>query len=473
MTLIATWMCLSVAVAASSGKANAADAIANNIAKSVQRLGYPTSTADDLARLAADWKLEDLKEKCDKARSASPAGNKADAARVEGEVAQALYTTIQRNIEKSGKEHYFYLSAVVKDKKAQCLGYCQLFYVLGKSLGLHVGVINVSELAAGPLPAEEGHVVNVVGLSDGRMVIVDLAHGETSKPFVFKDAFAASGNYWEVKEESNPLQLPRRIQALDEKGIAACIYTNLAREYLGAGRLEQAVSYSSKAIELNPVYADAYINRGTSLAKTAQYKSAIADFSKALELDPKSAAGFCDRGLAYSRMGDHAKAVADFSKAIEIDPKFAAAYANRGNEYGGGGRIEQAISDCTKAIELDPKLAEAYNNRANAYMRSQKIEKATSDYTTAVTLNPKYAAAYYNRGVLYGRTQKFPEAAADLTKVITLDPKHAEAHYLLGATYAAMGKTDDAKKYLQIAVKLDPKLADKVKELSDSYHLDL
>jgi len=63
---------------------------------------------------------------------------------------------------------YFYLANVVKDKKAQCLGYCQLVYILGHSLGLRVAVIEVLEKAFGHLPSGEGHAACFVELTQVR-----------------------------------------------------------------------------------------------------------------------------------------------------------------------------------------------------------------------------------------------------------------------------------------------------------------
>ena len=44
-----------------------------------------------------------------------------------------------------------------------------------------------------------------------------------------------------------------------------------------------------KAIELNPHYAWAYYNRGHAHVCKAEYDETIADFTKAIELDPNYA----------------------------------------------------------------------------------------------------------------------------------------------------------------------------------------
>jgi tetratricopeptide (TPR) repeat protein len=55
------------------------------------------------------------------------------------------------------------------------------------------------------------------------------------------------------------------------------------------GKYEKAVAEFTRAIKLDPNYADAYSNRGNAYAAIGQYDLAIADHNKAIELDPEEA----------------------------------------------------------------------------------------------------------------------------------------------------------------------------------------
>lgn len=57
-------------------------------------------------------------------------------------------------------------------------------------------------------------------------------------------------------------------------------------EKIEKGQTDRAIADYDKAIELYPVYAAAYNNRGVAYEKLGQRDTAIADFRKALELDP-------------------------------------------------------------------------------------------------------------------------------------------------------------------------------------------
>lgn len=81
-------------------------------------------------------------------------------------------------------------------------------------------------------------------------------------------------------------------------------------------------------------------------------KGAIQDFSKAIELDSMYAEAYLGSGCAKLNLLDFNGAIAEFSKAIEIDPKYAEAYHNRGLTKIESGQKNRGYQDLNKAREL-------------------------------------------------------------------------------------------------------------------------
>jgi tetratricopeptide (TPR) repeat protein len=75
--------------------------------------------------------------------------------------------------------------------------------------------------------------------------------------------------------------------------------------------------------------AQAYYRRGAAHWRKEDYAEAIADESKAIELDPKFADAYVRRGAAYFGSGDNKSAIADLTKAIDLDPDSKRAYIDR------------------------------------------------------------------------------------------------------------------------------------------------
>ncbi len=64
------------------------------------------------------------------------------------------------------------------------------------------------------------------------------------------------------------------------------------------------------------------------------WDKALSDCSKAIEIDPKVAQAFIKRGFVWQAKGDDEKAIADYDEAIRLDPKDAVAFVNRGIAWG-------------------------------------------------------------------------------------------------------------------------------------------
>ena len=71
-----------------------------------------------------------------------------------------------------------------------------------------------------------------------------------------------------------------------------------------------------------------WYRKGLSLAIAGNYNEAITANARAIQLDPKYAFAYVNRGFAYSKLGDYQRALDDSNKAIELDPKLAGAYVN-------------------------------------------------------------------------------------------------------------------------------------------------
>ena len=56
--------------------------------------------------------------------------------------------------------------------------------------------------------------------------------------------------------------------------------------------------------------------------KNGDFSDAIEDYTKAIELDPDYADAYNNRGYAYYLLEQYGKALNDYDKAIELDPNY-------------------------------------------------------------------------------------------------------------------------------------------------------
>ena len=80
-------------------------------------------------------------------------------------------------------------------------------------------------------------------------------------------------------------------------------------------KYDLALSDYSKAIEINPNYAEAYNNRGFLYSYQQKYELALADVNKAIDINPNHAEAYANRGLLYAILGQPEKVKIDLQQA--------------------------------------------------------------------------------------------------------------------------------------------------------------
>lgn len=198
----------------------------------------------------------------------------------------------------------------------------------------------------------------------------------------------------------------------------------------GADGQARAMADYSKAIDIEPRFAKAYLSRGSEYTNQAKYVEAIADFNKAVDLDPNDDAAILYRGLAFFASGQNDNAIADLDKAVALKPDDIVNYLRRGEVLFTMGQQERALGDFTKAIELSP-TSETYGMRAYYYRQLGQYERAIADYDKMIELLPKCESCYFNRGVAYEKAGDKQRAIADFRQSLTLKESYQPARAAL------------------------------------------
>jgi tetratricopeptide (TPR) repeat protein len=193
----------------------------------------------------------------------------------------------------------------------------------------------------------------------------------------------------------------------------------------------------NKAIELNPQFYYAYLNRGQHFRQFEQYEKAIQDYNKAIEIDPQLPVPFYYRAGVFVALKQYAAALDNYNMSMKLyknkwQTDSYEAYIGRGILYGKMLDIENAEKDFNIAISLYPEYAGSYYERALCYTELKYYEKAEDDFNTAVDLDTNSADSYFYRVKYYVRTNKFDKAILDCNKIIQIDSKDPEPYYCLG-----------------------------------------
>jgi tetratricopeptide (TPR) repeat protein len=129
----------------------------------------------------------------------------------------------------------------------------------------------------------------------------------------------------------------------------------------------ESVEEFTKAIEIDPDFALAYVSRGAALMKMGKARESITDFDKAIATDPDYPKPYHLRGLARIELEDHQGALEDFSNAIRLDPDYGPAYYSRATLQVKLGREDLATNDIQMVQVLTEVNTQAFANENNIW----------------------------------------------------------------------------------------------------------
>ena len=248
-------------------------------------------------------------------------------------------------------------------------------------------------------------------------------------------------------------------KAIEINPMSAEAYSNRGNALKELNRLGEAVASYDRAIEIKPDYAVAYLNRGNSLQELKQFDAALASYDKAIEIKPDYAEAHSDCGVAFEGLKRFEEAVSSYDRAIEIKPDYAVAYLNRGNALQELKQFDASLASYDKAIEIKPDYAEAYYNRGNALKELKQFEKAVTSYDKAIDIRLHYAEAYYNRGNALQELKQIDAALASYDKAIEIKPDYAVAHYNRGIAFQELKQFNASLASYNKAIEIKPDYA--------------
>jgi tetratricopeptide (TPR) repeat protein len=170
-----------------------------------------------------------------------------------------------------------------------------------------------------------------------------------------------------------------------------------------SGAFKEAITVFDSFIDSYPESADAYYQRGRTLATSNRYDAALLDFDKSIKLRPNHSKALCDRGAALANLvGRYDEALEASKIALELYPEFAPAYFNRGYVLTRGtgynrARIEQALQAYNEAVRIRPNYPEAHRERGFVLGQLGFDEEALNAFDQAIELRPEYAEALFGK----------------------------------------------------------------------------
>lgn len=238
----------------------------------------------------------------------------------------------------------------------------------------------------------------------------------------------------------------------------------------------RAVDDCDRAIELNPGYWKAYVQRAKCRVERNEYRPAVDDLGVAIRQNPAEASLWFNRAELLFVLEQYEVAIADYSEALKLQKDDLQAMTGRAHCYRRLGKHDLARIDYDNVVELAPRNPVGYLNRAELHLLQGDFESAGADYRAALTRDQSLAAAYRGVAWMYATSEKanyYNPTIADrsIKRAIELVGKETTDNLVvLAAAQAASGEYSmarDTMKRVRGAKKLSPETAARLKFLEN------
>jgi tetratricopeptide (TPR) repeat protein len=214
---------------------------------------------------------------------------------------------------------------------------------------------------------------------------------------------------------------------------------------------EKAAQEFTKAIELRPDYAEAYLELGTMRRKLQDSEGALKAFQKAVELAPNDPAARYRLGREYLQSGAALKAIEQLREAFRLAPDNRTVLYNLARALHEAGRAEEGkaveeqlshmLDSSTKATQ-NALLATNLNNAGVELEKEGNLAAAVEKYTEALELDPLHSGFRTNLGLALCRLGQWDQGIQELREAIRINPDDRNA---TRALYIALEKAEQAK----------------------------
>ncbi len=231
--------------------------------------------------------------------------------------------------------------------------------------------------------------------------------------------------------------------------------------------LVNAETAARKSVALNDNLSEAHNSLASVLTAKRDWVGADKEFQKALDLNPRNAKAHLDYALGELALTDRLEqAIEESTRAISLDPIAPEIYGLKAMLLVCARRYDEAIAQANKSLELNPRSMGSQNTLARAYVQKGLLPRAAAEFQKAQEMGPRRAHWAASLAELYVKSGQRAEAEKMLTEWSQRPDRefgHAESMAMINV---GLGNKDEAFRWLDQAyrekwsrlpwIKIDP-----------------
>jgi len=221
----------------------------------------------------------------------------------------------------------------------------------------------------------------------------------------------------------------------------------------GDGLVDQAESYCSRALELNPNLDVVHIALGNLYQTIGRHEDAISAYEQAFRINPASAGALMGLGAVLAQINKLTESEQALRQAIGMQPGNWAAYNALGAFLFNSGRFDEAAEQYEKMVAMDSGNMIGYSNLGTALMLAGSFEKAAPALQRAINIEPR-SGTYSSLGLIHYYLGDLDAAVEAHQSAINLAPNNSVLWSNLGDALWVAGRRGEAQSAFESAESL-------------------
>ena len=260
-------------------------------------------------------------------------------------------------------------------------------------------------------------------------------------------SFELLGDYYFKKDDYlSALFNYKKSELINDKSLYTLFRSSLCLYNLGY--YQDVIDLSTRILNDDPYYEQAYYFRALSYLDINNYKNAIKDFTEYILLNPDNEEIYYYLGMAYFNIKEYNRANEALKRYMKFNPENGEAHYYLGMINENILELDDAINHYTLARKFNSKLTDANLRLGLLHYKSQNYKRALEPLRDYVIYNPDSVVVLETFAEVLVQEKRYPESIDAYYKLYELNPSNNQYLYLIADSYIELEKLSEAKDLL-------------------------
>ncbi len=237
---------------------------------------------------------------------------------------------------------------------------------------------------------------------------------------------------------------------------AADVPYYIGEAYRAKGDCHTAIDYYNASLQVSDKFAPAYDGLAQARLCIDSGTDVTPLYDLAIQSDPNYGQAYLDRANYYLGQHDYEDALPDIQQAEKLMPDSALVQLAYAQAYALSGDEAKALDAAQKANTIDATLLLSYYYLGYAYNLNQDYADSIEPLKTYLVYQTEDATAYMLLGQAYTLRGDYISAVPALKSALEYDPNKVRAYIYLGTSSLRTGDLESATDYFKRAIEFFP-----------------